>query len=71
VGEIERIVGSDLVEVRTQVRPSAVVGLSMSLLVPRADAAEIITRLPRAKRDVRILVDGPWPPYTFADVGAA
>jgi hypothetical protein len=67
--EIERSVGSSLVEVRSRVCPSAVVGLSMALLVPRAEAADAIARVPCAPRDVRILVNGPWPPYTFAGVG--
>jgi hypothetical protein len=66
---IERSVGSSLVAVRTQVCPSRVVGLSMALLLPRAEAADAIGRVPRVQRDVRILVNGPWPPYTFADAG--
>jgi hypothetical protein len=67
--EIERSVGSSLVEVRARVCPSAVVGLSMALLLPRSEAADVIARVPCAQRDVRILVNGPWPPYTFAGAG--
>jgi hypothetical protein len=67
--EIERSVGSSLVEVNCQVCPSAVVALSSALLVPRASVTDVIARLPRAQRDVRILVNGPWPPYTFAAIG--
>ena len=66
--ELERLVGDDLVEVRHQVCPSATVALSSAVLVPRASAENVKTRLARAARDVRILINGPWPPYTFADV---
>jgi hypothetical protein len=34
-----------------------------------ADAAEaLVPELARDREDVRILVNGPWPPYNFADV---
>ena len=34
--------------------------------MPRESAVSVKARLIRAERDVRILVNGPWPPYTFA-----
>jgi hypothetical protein len=63
-----RLVGTELIDVRHQLCPSATVALSSALLVPRAHAEIIKTRLIRAEQDVRILVNGPWPPYTFATV---
>jgi len=65
---IERAAGADLVAVRRQVCPSATVALSSALLAPRGQAAELINRLPRTQGGVRILVNGPWPPYTFAGI---
>jgi hypothetical protein len=64
--EIQRSVGADLVDVRRQVCPSARVALSLALLVPREAARNVDGRLPRRARGVRILVSGPWPPYSFA-----
>jgi hypothetical protein len=66
--EIERLVGDDLVDVRHLLCPSATVALSSALLVPRARAENIKSCLTRTAHDVRILINGPWPPYTFADV---
>ena len=65
--QTERLVGSDLVDVR-KFCPSVIVALSSALLVPRASADRIKARLSRDEQDVRILVNGPWPPYTFATV---
>jgi hypothetical protein len=66
--QIEALVGSDLVEVRHQVCPSGQVAVSSAVLVPRESAEHVRARLTRAEQDVRILVNGPWPPYTFASV---
>jgi hypothetical protein len=66
--EIERTVGSELVEATRSVCPSPSVALSAALLVPRAAASDLKNRLLRERPGVRILVNGPWPPYTFADV---
>jgi hypothetical protein len=66
--EIERLVADNLLEAHNTICPSAGVALSAALLVPRASVVDVIARLPRVQRDVRILVNGPWPPYTFADV---
>jgi len=67
--EVQEKGGPDVIEVRHTLCPSAVVALSTALLVPRANAADVIARLPRNHRDVRILVNGPWPPYSFAAIG--
>jgi hypothetical protein len=64
----ERLIGSDLVEIQHQICPSATVALSSAVLVPRASAENVKGRLARAEHDVRILINGPWPPYTFAAV---
>ena len=66
--ELERLVANDLVEVRHQICPSATVALSSAVLVPRTRAEKIRAQLIRAEQDVRILVNGPWPPYTFGNV---
>jgi hypothetical protein len=66
--EIERSAGQELVEATRTVCPSPAVALSAALLVPRATAAGLRLRLLRDRPGVRILVNGPWPPYTFADV---
>jgi hypothetical protein len=55
-------------EIRTEVCPSHAVALSAALLVPTANLGEAKSRLPRTQADVRILVNGPWPPYTFASL---
>jgi hypothetical protein len=64
--EIERAVSSAVVEVKREMCPSPRVAVSLSMLVERPNAGAILARLPREEHDVRILVHGPWPPYTFA-----
>ena len=64
---LEREAGSGLRRARRRVCPSTEVALSLALLVERQAAAELKQKLERqTQRDVRILVHGPWPPYTFA-----
>lgn len=67
--EIERIVGRELVEASRSVCPSPTLALSMALLVKLVDAQQVLGRLPRSAADVRILVHGPWPAYSFVGVG--
>jgi hypothetical protein len=67
--EVERLVGPDLVEAQRRVCPSTTVAASIALLVPRARAAEVKARLSPVEPGVRILVNGPWPPYSFVDIG--
>jgi hypothetical protein len=67
---LERLVGpDDLIEGQRQVCPSKTIAVSIALLVPRVRAAEVKGRLARVEPDVRILVNGPWPPYSFVDIG--
>jgi hypothetical protein len=63
---IEQWSGPDLVEARHTLNPSAAVALSTALLVPRGSAETVKRSVVRPQPDVRILVNGPWPPYTFA-----
>jgi hypothetical protein len=66
---IERVVGAELVEAQRKVCPTPQIALSLALLVARAAAAGVAQRVTDIEdRDgVRILVNGPWPPYTFVD----
>ncbi len=66
--ELERTAGVDVVAVERQLCPSPTVAFSMALLIKRSNALIVEERLPRTEQDVRILVNGPWPPYTFAAV---
>jgi hypothetical protein len=66
--QLEHLAGSELVEVRRQVCPSTTIALSAALLVPRASASRVKARLRRIEPDVRILVNGPWPPYSFVEI---
>ena len=66
--ELEACAGADLVAARRRLCPSPDIALSLALLVKRPAAELLEARLPRAAEDVRILVNGPWPPYTFADL---
>jgi Gas vesicle synthesis protein GvpL/GvpF len=67
--ELEHSVGADLLESARHLSPSHAIGLSLALLVPRHAAPAVVERLRRTESDVRILVNGPWPPYTFASIG--
>jgi len=67
--ELERLAAPDLAEMQRKVCPSKGVALSAALLVARPTAIEVKARLPRVDQDVRILVNGPWPPYSFAAAG--
>jgi Gas vesicle synthesis protein GvpL/GvpF len=68
--QIQQAAGVALVDERVNLCPSERVALSIALLVKRADAQQVLGRLPRHVADVRILVNGPWPPYSFVDAGA-
>src|SRR6185503_13551475 len=67
---VETIAGADLAASEHRLAPSDGVLLSSALLVERAVANTVKARLYREARDVRILVNGPWPAYTFAALGA-
>lgn len=60
--------GTSVLEESRAVCPSEKIALSLALLVRRGEAERIKARIPRSARDVRILINGPWPPYTFAAV---
>jgi hypothetical protein len=65
---LERAAAGSVRRTERQVAPSSDVALSLALLVDRAAAAEVSQKLrAQVHHDVRILVHGPWPPYTFAD----
>ena len=66
--ETERLIGRDLVEIQHQICPSSTVALSSAVLVPRVSAENVKSRLARGEQDVRILINGPWPAYSFAEV---
>jgi hypothetical protein len=64
---LESKVGTALRQAQRQVCPSTEVGLSLALLVDRSVASEVRELLSLySAQDVRILVHGPWPPYSFA-----
>ena len=64
--QLEAIAGADLVASKRQLCPSPTVALSEALLVPRGVAEVLTARLAPQTLGLRILVNGPWPPYTFA-----
>jgi len=66
--DLERELANTPREVRRQVCPSATVALSTALLLPVTEAKAAKQRIPRTAPDVRILVNGPWPPYSFASI---
>ncbi len=59
-------VGASALEESHTVSPSEKVALSLALLVRRVEAESVKARVPRDAEDIRILTNGPWPPYTFA-----
>lgn len=67
--ELERRVRDDLIDLRRKLCPSPNVALSLALLVERTHVEEVRSRIGQTAEDVRILINGPWPPYTFAGVG--
>jgi gas vesicle protein GvpL/GvpF len=68
---LENLVGLELRDSASQVCPLPGVALSLALLVNRTAADAVRDRLGRdSQPDVRILVHGPWPPYTFAGTGS-
>ncbi len=66
--QLDAAAGQELIEADHRLAPSNAVLLSSALLVERAAAEAVKARLPRVSDDVRILVHGPWPPYSFAVV---
>jgi Gas vesicle synthesis protein GvpL/GvpF len=69
--ELLKRIGDSCVEAEHRACPSPHVALSSAFLVGREAAPRVVTDLSRfgqAEEDVRILVHGPWPPYTFARI---
>lgn len=65
---VELVAAPDLKSAQHRLAPSAAVALSSALLIPRCKAVDLRARVVEAlgsQQDVRILVNGPWPPYTF------
>jgi Gas vesicle synthesis protein GvpL/GvpF len=64
---IETTIADQLVEAQRKLCPRPDTALSLSLLVPTPQAVELRERIMSngAPPDVRILVLGPWPPYSF------
>jgi hypothetical protein len=57
-----------VVEAKHSLCPSDEIGLSSALLVAEANALAVAKRCRDLRESVRILVMGPWPPYTFASL---
>jgi hypothetical protein len=69
--QLEQAVGLHGADVQHTLCPSERVALSSALLVPEHQAAAIRDRALHASYalpDVRILVNGPWPPYSFSGI---
>lgn len=65
---LETSAGSALRETVRHLCPSNAVALSLALLLERSAGPDVRERIQRQPLDdVRILVNGPWPPYTFVD----
>jgi hypothetical protein len=65
--EIERIAGAEVVEVQRRICPREGVATSVALLVPSDTARALREQILNigAERGLRILVNGPWAPYSF------
>jgi hypothetical protein len=68
--KIEQVLGAEAMEVHRKVGPRPGVALSMAVLVARGDspAAKEKVRTVGERDGVRILVNGPWPAYSFASL---
>jgi hypothetical protein len=60
---------ADVVDVRQRLCPSPIVAFSLAFLVRREHAHNLAAALTRGAEDVRILVNGPWAPYSFTGPG--
>jgi hypothetical protein len=68
---VERELGVAGDDALHRIAPSERIALSSALLVPQADAPALAERaraLGATLDDVELIVNGPWPPYTFATV---
>jgi hypothetical protein len=68
---IERASGATGADARHRLCPSEAVALSSALLVGRDEAEAVVGRLRELAgqlADVELVVNGPWPPYSFAGI---
>jgi hypothetical protein len=67
---LAQLVAADdrIVEAMHNLCPSDEIGLSSAVLVRHADAGAVRQRLQSLQEGVRILVSGPWPPYSFVSL---
>jgi hypothetical protein len=71
--EAERLAGlleadPGVVDARHTLCPSDQIALSSALLVGREHASAVRKRVEDLRQGIRILVNGPWPPYSFASL---
>jgi hypothetical protein len=69
---VEAAAGAAGAEAQHRVCPSETVALSSALLVGRDEAETAVAaarRLAGELADVEVVVNGPWPPYSFAGIG--
>ncbi len=53
-------------DVLVRVAPNDQIAVSLAALVPRADAPTYLRILGQPRPHLRVVVNGPWPPYSFA-----
>jgi len=69
VALVERAAGVAGAEAQHRICPSEALALSSALLVGRAEGAAAVARLRALEPgDVEVVVNGPWPPYSFAEI---
>lgn len=65
---LERVLPPGAEVAQRRLAPSPTIAVSVAYLVQRTVAADVIAALGHPRQDVRILINGPWPPYSFAAV---
>lgn len=65
---LERVLPAGAEVAQRRLTPSASIAVSVAYLVQRSGIEDVIAALARPRQDVRILINGPWPPYSFATV---
>jgi hypothetical protein len=65
--EVERVARPEAQSVQRALNPRPGTAVSLAVLVPRESTGVVVKRLSSLdpRDDVRILVSGPWPPYSF------
>lgn len=67
-GALERVLPAGAEVAQLRLAPSTTVALSVAYLVQRTAIEDTVAALTRPRHGVRILINGPWPPYSFATV---